>query len=182
MCGWQVARLTGTYRKELAELPRLTFCATVQHLCAAIRKLAAVSTREERSVPLWRGLRGALPPSFWQPDAAGDVLATDMAFQSTSAVKQAPISAMSRPSAQQPCNNTLWCFQPAPNAQSRGADISMLSQYAHEREVLFPPCTVLEVRKTQPESTSASGHPCFGTRCEEGGVVFWSVDVTHSSV
>ena len=53
------------YRKALAQDPALTFASTVRHLCRAIRKLAAVTTPAEAARPLYRGVRGELPRTFW---------------------------------------------------------------------------------------------------------------------
>ena len=80
----------------------LTFVATVGHLCHAIRKLAAVATKEEASRPLYRGVRGVLPKGFWVPDK-GMVCALDTAFMSTSANRQTPIHYMGDGP-----NNVLW--------------------------------------------------------------------------
>ena len=138
----QVARLSGDYRRELVQHPGLTLGATVLHLVSAIRKLSAVATDEEARAPLWRGVRGTLPVDFWQPDATGIVCAVDMAFMSTSRNKQTPIEYMGEG------ENVLWALRPSRESDTGfhcGADISMLSQFAHEQEVLYPPATMLEV-------------------------------------
>jgi len=140
----QVANLTGEHRLQMAQHARLSFAATIGHLCRAIRKLAAVATAEEASAPLWRGVRGILPEQFWMPDGKGMVCAVDMAFMSTSRQRQTPIDYMGRGS------NVLWELKPQAEtdaAYHRGADISMLSQFAGEQEVLFPPCTMLVARQ-----------------------------------
>ena len=54
--------------------------------------------------------------------------------------------------------NVLWELQPTVQSDAayhRGADISMLSQFAGEKEVLFPPCTMLVV-KHAPASQPAA--------------------------
>ena len=138
----QIGRLTGGYRESMARHPGLTFAATIGHLCSAIRKLAAVATPKEVSAPLFRGVRGELPRSFWLPDDKGIVCATDCAFMSTSRSRTVPIEFMSG------SENVLW--ELAPKAESDagfhyGADISLLSQFSEEEEVLFPPCTMMAV-------------------------------------
>ena len=113
------------------------------HLCSAIRKLAAVTTPDEATEPLYRGIRGELPRSFWVRDENGMVTATDRAFMSTSLERRTPCSYMSDSGA-----NVLWELQPSlesDGALHRGADISFIAQFAHEREVLFPPFTMLTV-------------------------------------
>ena len=121
--------------------PSLTFADTVAHLCAAIRKLAAGATPEELATPLFRGVRGELPRTFWVPDEQGLVVATDPGFMSTSVHEATPVSYMSAFG-----QNVLWQLQP--QAQSamgfhRGAPISILSQFSGEAEVLFPPFTMM---------------------------------------
>ena len=52
-------------------------------------------------------------------------------------------------------NNVLWELKPQPQSDvafHRGADIAMLSQFAAEEEVLFPPCTMLVVIPPNPEN------------------------------
>ena len=129
----QISSLTGAFREELAHHAGLTFAATVGHICRAIRKLAAVATPEEATAPLWRGVRGVLPKTFWVPDEQGIVCAVDMAFMSTSRNRSTPIQYM----AGDGMENVLWCLQPAAESDSayhRGADISRLSQFAGEEE------------------------------------------------
>lgn len=145
----QVARLSGAQRRAHVRDHSLTFAATVGHLVSAIRKLAAVATREEASGHLYRGVRGALPPTFWQRDSMGMLCATDSAFMSTSRNRNTPIHYMGGD------DNVLWELAPGeePGAESTsayhcGADISLLSQFSAEQEVLFPPCTLLHVKGT----------------------------------
>ena len=139
----QIANLKGSHRLAITRHAELTFSATVAHLCAAIRKLAAVTTREEASRPLYRGVRGDLPRNFWVVDEQGMVSATDVAFMSTTLDEEVAIEYMGSAGA-----NLLWELQPqieSDAAYHRGADISMLSQFSHESECLFPPFTMLTV-------------------------------------
>lgn len=154
-----------------------------------IRKLSAVSTAEEASQPLWRGVRGELPPSFWVPDKAGMVAAVDMAFMSTSRNRQTPIDYMSTSG-----ENVLWALRAQPESDSgyhSGADIGMLSQFAAEAEVLFPPCTMLTVLRTgRAESQEAHAGTADHARASAGAAVshvegdkcFLCVDVLPSFV
>jgi len=151
----QIAALTGAHRREMARHPGLTFAATVGHLCRAVRKLAAVATDEEARRPLWRNVRGELPRSFWTPDEQGLVCATDLAFFSTSRDEAQPLAYM-----QEGGKNVLWELEAQPENDTGyhvGADVELLSQFAHEKEVLFPPCTLLKVhpRKSRAASTPA---------------------------
>ena len=139
-----------------------SFGATVGALISAIRKLAAANTKEENDRRLYRGLRGALEGSFWLPDALGIVCAVDAAFMSTSLGKETPIHYM----AAAPTPNILWELKAASEDSVGfhcGAEVAMLSQYEGEREVLFPPLTLLRLERregTQPDlHLRSSGTP-----------------------
>lgn len=54
--------LSGDYRLALARHAGLSFAATVAHICRGLRKLAATTFSEDVQMPLYRGVRGALPP------------------------------------------------------------------------------------------------------------------------
>lgn len=161
----QLASLSGSHRRHMATHPALTFAATVGHLCRAIRKLSAVTQLEE-GASLWRGVRGELPRTFWVPDAQGMVCAVDSAFMSTSRSRLVPIEYMhSGP-------NVLWELRPQPESDTGfhlGADISILSQFEGEQEVLYPPCTMLRVRS----SAAGDGSDQFDTRDEADGSKDW---------
>ena len=129
----QIANLTGEHRVSMARHAGLTFAATIGHICSAIRKLAAVATPDEAKAPLWRGVRGVLPKTFWVADEKNMVCAVDQAFMSTSTNKETPIDYMAGDGKP----NVLWCLQPQTETDigyHRGADISRLSQYAWEGE------------------------------------------------
>jgi hypothetical protein len=135
-----------------------SFGATVGLLISAIRKLAAANTKEENDRRLYRGLRGALEGSFWLPDALGFVCAVDAAFMSTSLATETPIHYM----AEAPKPNILWELKAASEDSAGfhcGAEVAMLSQYEKEREVLFPPLTLLRLERregTKPDVRSSS--------------------------
>ena len=54
------------FLRELVQSPALSFCATITHLCRAIRKLAAVITDGEMHRRLYRGppLYGPRPSEY----------------------------------------------------------------------------------------------------------------------
>ena len=148
----QIAHLTGPHRVAITRHAELTFSATVAHLCSAIRKLAAIATQEQAAAPLYRAIRGELPRTFWVLDEHGMVSATDTAFMSTSLDPELATEYMGSG-----CHNVLWEMRPRPESDTayhRGADISILAQFAHESEVLFPPFTMLTVLRP---STSMRG-------------------------
>ena len=166
---WQLAALEGDFKLQLAQHPRITFAATVGHLCHAIRKLSAVATEEEASNRLWRGVRGELPQSFWLRDESGRIIATDVAFMSTSRMRKTPIEYMAGGGE----SNVLFCLKPRSESDSgfhRGADVSALSQFAGEKEVLFPPYTMLTVLE---ETTQRN----IREQVEESGKCFVSLEV-----
>ena len=141
----QLSPLRGEHRVALVRDPLLSYAATVGHLCDAVRKLAAATPADEADTPLYRGVRGELAPGFWAPDDSGMVCATDTAFMSTSRVRSTPIAYMGSG------HNVLWELLPSgpsDGAYHRGADISLLSQFGGEAEVLFPPMTMLVVMKS----------------------------------
>ena len=139
----QIAWLTGAYREQIAKHAGVTFTATVQHLCRAIRKLAAITMPWEARKPLYRAVRGELPRAFWVKDEQGMVTAVETAFMSTSSNATTCIDYM-----QDPGHNVLWVINSKTETDvgfHRGADISELSQFRAEAETLFPPCTMLSV-------------------------------------
>ncbi len=150
----QVSLLDEMHRRMFATNPEVTFAATVGHICSAIRKLSAVATPSEAQRPLYRAVRGVLPKSFWVRDEQGMIVATELGFMSTSSAESVPLGYMraeevlSEADEDDDPPNVLWKI----NARSEstegfhhGADISLLSQYAEEGEVIFPPCTMLTV-------------------------------------
>jgi len=150
----QVCKVSGEFREELVTCPTLTFAATVNHICHAIRKLADVNTNEEMTEPLWRGARGELPNSFWASDEYDDVSAVNTAFMSTSRCKQTALDYLDEAT-----NNVLWEVYPKEQSDSAfhcGASIKLLSQFELEEEVLFPPFTLIAVRPAHAGSAIGS--------------------------
>jgi len=115
-----------------------------------------VSTPEELKRPLYRCVRGELPNSFWVSED-DEVCAVDTSFLSTS---RSADSSKEYLSASMP--NVMWELQPKPQSDSAfhcGASIRMLSQFAFEDEVLFPPCTMIVVKR------KATTHPIPSAPC-----------------
>ena len=91
-------------------------------------------------------MRGSLPESFWKEDESGWVVATDLGFMSTSTKRKTPVDYMEAGE-----TNLLWkieCQAQKAHGFGCGADIKILSQFASEDEMLFPPCTMLKVKPT----------------------------------
>jgi hypothetical protein len=143
-------------RRDAALDRNTSFGATVGHLTSAIRKIAAASTKQESERCLYRGLKGKLEPQFWMPDGFGIVCATDTAFMSTSTDEATALFYVTKKEdGQKERLGLLWELQAGEEDDTGlhvGANVEMLSQFAHEKEILFPPLTMLRVlpRKPQP--------------------------------
>ena len=74
------------------------------------------------------------------------IVATDATFMSTSTNRDTPLQYMSAE------KNVMWRLRASPETDDGfhyGADVSILSQFARENEILFPPCTMLEVKPSE---------------------------------
>ena len=81
------------------------------------------------------------------------IMATELGMMSTSMSQSTPIDYMKGAS------NVLWelCTRPEDeHGYHQGADVSMVSQFASEREELFPPLTMLRVLPRPPPSEDCS--------------------------
>ena len=147
-----VGKLQPSLRSKLAVSPNLTYGATTKAIVSGIRKLSRVGNAKLDNCILYRGISGVLPETFWTPDDAGIVCATDLGFMSTSLNSTTPVHYMRAGSP-----NLLWQIHATKEdnvAYHCGAVISDLSQYAGEDEVLFPPLTMLKVRSRRAEETT----------------------------
>ena len=139
-------------RRDAAMDAQTSFGMTAFYLVTALRKIAAAPAREASYGKLYRGLKGALPGSFWMPDDMGVICATDTAFMSTSLERETSIFYLTKRDAHglTPSEGLLWELTSGSEDDGGyhcGADVSMLSQFASEKEVLFPPYTMLRVNK-----------------------------------
>jgi hypothetical protein len=140
----ELSKLSADWRSKLARDPKTTYSATVGWLISGIRKLARVTELGT----LYRGVRGALPDAFSLRDMQGMISATDFGFMSTSRSKAICVNFMSKT---QP--NVLWelACRDEDEAYHNGADISLLSQFPGEQEVLFPPLTMMVAATPQEQ-------------------------------
>lgn len=136
-------------RREAALDKSSSWGATVGLLVGALGKIASHNTRAESECTLYRGLEGLLPGEFWLPDQLGVVCATDSAFMSTSLEQATAIHYMTRPErGRARGKGLLWEIRAGAedaNGHHCGANVSLLSQFGAEKEVLFPPLTMLRV-------------------------------------
>jgi len=162
------------WRARLAQLRGFTYSSTVHHLMNAIRKLTQIAALEQQqqqqqqqeetdgsgggqpaaaaAVTLYRGVRGVLPDSFFEPDVQGFVTAVDFGFSSASAERAVPIGFMSPDE-----YNVLWVMHCSSGADSAGqlrdgAVLRPLSQFPCEAETLLPPLCMLQVLREGGEA------------------------------
>jgi hypothetical protein len=146
----EVAMVGGEWRSVVSRFHKLTYAATAGHVCSGLRKLVRVNDDSKIFPPLFRGLKGELPEVFWLRDSKHLVTATDFGFMSTSAVKATSVSFLGKKT-----QNLLWELQCGPEDSTgfhSAADVEVLSQYPAEREVLFPPLTMLQVVEEDVET------------------------------
>jgi hypothetical protein len=158
------------WRARFAQLEGFTYSSTVLHLINAIRKLTQIAAlqhaldhTDEGEVMLYRGVRGKLPDSFYEPDVQGFVTAVDFAFQSTSVDRAVPISFMA-PNAL----NVLWVMHASHGADSagqlhNGAVLQLLSQFPAEAETLLPPLCMLQVLREGDAGGRGAFRSAFGS-------------------
>ena len=113
---------------------------TIQLIVSGIRKLSAIAKMPEGGA-VFRGLSGlALPPEFFAPDAQGCAGGVEASFMSTTLSEEV---ARKYSGVHQGREATI--FRLRLGKTSLGADITWLSQFAGEKEMLFPPRTHLQV-------------------------------------
>ena len=95
---------------------------------------------------MWRGFKGAtLPKEFFQPNSSGVRGGIEYGFSSTTTDRAQAVSYA------QGSASTI--FEMQMGMVDRGADLSWLSQYPHEKEVLLPPLTGIEALTSDVEGS-----------------------------
>ena len=117
------------------------YSTTIHAINSIIVKLSPLT----RITPLYRGWMGAtLPEAFFKPDALGFRGGVEYGFSSTTTDRaQAVHYAAGKAST---------VLELVMGMTDRGADITWLSQYPHEKETLLPPLMGLHVRQPRPTS------------------------------
>ena len=107
---------------------------------------------------VWRGVcYGKLPECFWTPSSEGICGGVEYGFQSTTrSYEQALHYALGCGWAATDDATTL--FELSMGLVDRGAELTWLSQYPHEQEVLLPPLTGLEAIGSSVEGKLLSIH------------------------
>ena len=119
------------------------YTSTILLICSAILKLSKISVPPPEG-KVYRGLGGmVLPPSFFDRDAQGFSGGVEMGFMSTSTTRAVAVeySGLGREQ-----HGIPTIFEINVGKTSMGADLSWLSQFQHEKEMLYGPLTHLQVR------------------------------------
>ncbi len=137
-----------------------TFSTTIQVLVSAVQKLASVVKLSD-GLKLYRGLGGVsdLPESFFKSHANGGRGFTEWGFMSTTSDKQIAIKYSSNGEARV---SPPMVLELTVSAVDRGACIKDFSQYPHEVEYLWVPCSFV---------APAPGHAARLEVTEKHGVV-----------
>ena len=122
-----------------------TYTTTIHAINSVVVKMSRLS----KIKPLYRGWTDAtLPKSFFEADGMGVKGGVEYGFSSTTTDRaQAVHYAEGKAST---------VLQLVMGMIDRGADISWLSQYPHERETLLPPLMGLQVRQPRPSPAQSS--------------------------
>ena len=115
---------------------------TLHVITAAINKCARVT----KASCVYRAPGGILPKSFWDKDEAGVKGGIELGLMSTSRSKHAAMEYAKR-------SPVKLLFEIQQGMCARGADVSWLSMYPAEDEVLFAPCCACEVHNTRVEGS-----------------------------
>lgn len=153
----EMFNLSPSFRSRVARCREITYLSTVRHLCNAVKKLARINN-DSFNKDYYRSLRGELSDTFFGSKNAqqGRQCAVDYGFTSCSADPAVSKSFMDKDG-----KNLLWkikCKSESDHAMHAGADVSILSQFPLEKEVLFPPCTMLLVNVPIEERSSVTEH------------------------
>ena len=117
---------------------------TIHVLVSGICKLTRVAKMPEGRV-VFRGLSGlALPPEFFEKDEQGFAGGVEASFMSTTTKEE-----VARQYSGVREGHVATIFRLELGKASLGADISWLSQFAGEAEMLFPPRTHLQILKQE---------------------------------
>ena len=123
---------------------------TTIHACnSCVLKLSKLT----KAGKVWRGIKDAtLPKEFWVPNEMGVRGGIEYGFSSTTLDKsQAVAYATAMGTAHE--GDAMTIFEMQMGMVDRGADLTWLSQYPHEKEVLLPPLTGIEALTSDVEGT-----------------------------
>ena len=122
------------------------YVTTIHGINSCVLKLSKLT----KAAKVWRGIKDArLPPEFWAPNEMGVRGGIEYGFSSTTTDRA---QALHYAQGMNPNDgDAMTIFEMQMGMVDRGADLSWLSQYPHEREVLLPPLTGIEALDTNVE-------------------------------
>jgi hypothetical protein len=134
----------GSITFEVAKRSVNKYTSTLHAINSVIIKLGKLT----KAIKVYRGIAGMkLPDEFWTPNKFNVRGGVEQAFMSTTTER---LVAMGYASGGQGAGIVIEVQQGMVN---RGAEISWLSQYPHEREILFGPLTGIEVLRTRVDGS-----------------------------
>ena len=114
----------------------------------AINSCIVKTGKLSQAAKVYRGISGGmLPAEFWTPNSHGVRGGIESAFMSTTLNRQVALEYASNGGA----GRAGIVFEIQQGMVDRGADMAWISQYPHEKEILFAPLTGLEVHSTRVE-------------------------------
>jgi ankyrin repeat protein len=118
-----------------------TYTTTLHAINSSVVKLGKLSV----ACKVYRGINGrVLPEQFWTANEFGVRGGVEAAFMSTTTNRDVAMSYSAASG-----GGAGFVFEMQQGMVDRGADIGFLSQYPHEREILLPPLTGLEVQSAR---------------------------------
>jgi hypothetical protein len=157
------------WRRRYSRSHQFSYASTVSHIAAGLRKLARANANflgaDGKPLLVYRGVRGELPEAFWLFDNFGHLTATDVGFMSTSLDRVTSEGFLGGPAGGM---NVLWeieCSAETAEGLHSAADVSVLSQFPEERELLFPALSMLTLLLPDGSApvSRAQGHGSSGT-------------------
>jgi len=124
------------YNKTCRDGVRNVFSTTLNVINSGQIKISRTTT----ACKVYRGVKGKLPKQFFETNVFGVRGGIEKGFMSTSEDRDVAVSYMG-------ASGTRVLFEIQMGMIDKGADISFLSQYPAEKEILFAPLTGLEVLK-----------------------------------
>ena len=120
---------------------------TIHAINSCVIKLSKLT----KAGKVWRGIKDAtLPKEFWVPNEMGVRGGIEYAFSSTTVDRE---QAMMYAKGGGGESDASTIFEMQMGMVDRGADLTWLSQYPHEREVLLPPLTGIEALGTDVQGS-----------------------------